>query len=75
MAVFTDITDTKYRSQLRAVENAYEISITSIEGIPLGSSDSLFKISTSQRDEALVLTIYETPDVTPNGMTTESRHR
>jgi len=56
MAVFTDITDTKYRSQLRAVENAYEISITSIEGIPLGSSDSLFKISTSQRDEALVLT-------------------
>jgi len=75
MAVFTDITDTKYRSQLRAVENAYEISITSIEGIPLGSSDSLFKISTSQRDEALVLTIYETPDVTPNGMTTESAQR
>ena len=75
MAVFTDITDSKYRDQLRAIENAYEISITSIEAILLGSADSLFKISTSQHAEALVLTIYETPYVTPYGLTHEAAQR
>jgi len=75
MAVFTDIADPQYRDQLLAIENAYEISITSIEGITLGSSDSLFKIWTSEYDEALVLTIYETPDVTPNGLTNEAAQR
>ena len=75
MAVFTDITDPKYRDQLLAIENAYEISITSIEGITLGSSDSLFKIWTNEHAETLVLTIHETPDVTPNGLTHEAAHR
>jgi Ser/Thr protein kinase RdoA (MazF antagonist) len=75
MAVFTDIADPQYRDQLLAIENAYEISITSIEGITLGSSDSLFKIWTREHDEALVLTIYETPDVTPNGLTNEAAQR
>lgn len=75
MAVFTDITQPKYLDQLNAIENAYEISITSIEGITLGSSDSLFKIRTNEHAEALVLAIHETPDVTPNGLTAEAARR
>jgi Ser/Thr protein kinase RdoA (MazF antagonist) len=72
MAVFTDITTPRYQKQFSEIEKAYGITVTSIEGIPLGSSDSMFKITTREFDAPLVLTIHETPDVTPAGLTNEA---
>ncbi len=72
MAVFTDITTPRYQKQFSEIENAYGITVTSIEGIPQGSSDSMFKITTREFDIPLVLTIHETPDVTPAGLTNEA---
>ncbi|MGB3715944.1 MAG: phosphotransferase [Candidatus Promineifilaceae bacterium] len=48
------------------------MSVSSIEGIRLGSSNSLFKIYVQGSDAALVLTIYEPPEVTPAGLTNEA---
>ncbi|HET6443140.1 MAG TPA: phosphotransferase [candidate division Zixibacteria bacterium] len=72
MAVFTDITAPQYQIQLSKIEKAYGLAITSIEGIIQGSSDSLFKITTEELVAPLVLTIHETPDVTPAGLTNEA---
>jgi Ser/Thr protein kinase RdoA (MazF antagonist) len=75
MAVFTDITTPQYQNQLSEIESAYNITIASIEGIPLGSSDSMFKVQTREHDSPLVLTIHETPDVTPAGLTSKAARR
>ena len=72
MAVFTDISDPRYREQLAKVEKAYGLTVTSVEGITLGSSNSLFKIYVQGSDAPLVLTIYEPPEVTPAGLTNEA---
>ena len=71
MAVFTDITDPNYRDQLLEIERAYRVTIESVEEITAGSSDTKFKIYAREYDEPLVLTIHETPDVTPTGLTSE----
>jgi Ser/Thr protein kinase RdoA (MazF antagonist) len=68
MAVYTDITSPEYRNQLSEIERAFSIEITSITGIVLGSSDSMFKITAGDTESSFVLTIYETPDVTPAGL-------
>jgi Ser/Thr protein kinase RdoA (MazF antagonist) len=71
MAVYTDISDPRYIEQLSQIEEAYGLFISSIEGIVLGSSNSLFKIVVQDSDAPLVLTIYEPPEVTPAGLTNE----
>jgi len=67
MAVFTDITDPRYREQLTEVEKAFAITITSAEEISAGSCDTKFMISTQGHSLPLVLTIHETPDVSAAG--------
>lgn len=72
MAVFTNISDPRYKEQLSQLEAAYGLLISSIEGITLGSSNSLFKLYVQGSDAPLVLTIYEPPEVTPAGLTNEA---
>jgi len=71
MAVFTDLTAQKYREHLSRIENAFDIRIVDIQGMLQGTADSKFKISTDGFEEPLVITIHETPDVSPAGKTSE----
>jgi hypothetical protein len=75
MAVFTDITDPDYRKHLLEIERAFNLTIYIIEEITAGSSDTNFKIFAKEFDEPLVLTIFETPDVTPAGLTSEKTQK
>ena len=69
MAVFTDITNPKYKEQLLDLQKGYGLTIRSIEGMAAGSNDSKFKVRVEETDQPLVLTIHETPMVTPAGAT------
>lgn len=75
MAVFTDITSSQYQAQLSEIEAAFSMTITSIAGIPQGSSDTLFRITAREYQIPLVLTIHETPDVSPAGLTNEAAQK
>jgi Ser/Thr protein kinase RdoA (MazF antagonist) len=72
MAVFTDISDPRYKAQLSQIEEAYGLFVSSIEGIMQGSGNSTFKITVQDSEAPLVLTIYEPPEVTPDGLTNEA---
>ena len=71
MAVFTDITNPRYEEQLSALQEAFGLSIRSIEGMTPGSADSKFKIYTNEYDDPLVMTIHETPNICPAGKTSD----
>ena len=71
MAVFTDITALHYRDHLSQIEDAFEISIVSIEGLLLGTADSKFVLKRADNESLLVLTIHETPDISPAGKISE----
>jgi Ser/Thr protein kinase RdoA (MazF antagonist) len=71
MAVFTDISAPQYRDQLSRVEDAFEIRIIDIQGMLQGTADSKFRVSAAGFEEPLVVTIHETPDVSPAGKTSE----
>ena len=71
MAVFTDITETRYSRQLSAIEIAFDITITNIVGLIPGTSDSKFTLTVDEFDEPLVLTLHETPNVSPMGKTSK----
>jgi hypothetical protein len=71
MAVFTDITHPLYHEQLLELQKAYCLSIRSIEGLVPGSNDSKFKMTVNEYEEPLVMTIHETPRVTPAGNSRE----
>jgi Ser/Thr protein kinase RdoA (MazF antagonist) len=68
MAVYTDLTHPKYREQFAQVEQAFAITIVSIEGMAAGSSDTKFQILIQDSPDSFVLTIHETPDVTAAGL-------
>jgi len=68
MAVFTDLTHPKYREQFAQVEQAFAITIVSIEGMAAGSSDTKFQILIQDSPNPFVLTIHETPDVSAAGL-------
>ena len=71
MTVFTDITESRYNQHLIAIENAFDITITDIKGLSPGTSDSTFKLTVDQFDDPLVLTLHETPNVSPMGKTSQ----
>ena len=71
MAVYTDITAPKYRDQLSRIEDAFGIRIIDIQGMRRGTADTKFKLIAADYMEPLVLTIHETPDVSPAGKTSE----
>jgi len=70
MAVFTDITQPNYSQQLSAIQDAFGLTITQIDGMLPGSSDSKFKLVVEESRRPLVLTIHEPPSVSPMGRTT-----
>ncbi|MEM7348201.1 MAG: phosphotransferase, partial [Chloroflexota bacterium] len=56
-------------------EAAYNITIETITGMPQGTGDSKFKVGVQEIDSPLVLTIHETPTISPAGKPIEVSQR
>lgn len=74
MAVYTDLTAPRYHRQFKAIEAAFEFRIARIEPIAGGSTDSKFRIETTDH-AAYVLTIHESPAASVAGVSLDAAKR